>query len=42
MIVHPNPTVSKILKAVGLFSLVPSYETLDEAVAACAAARGGG
>jgi anti-anti-sigma factor len=35
VIVHADPTVSKILKAVGLLSFVPSYETLEDAVAAC-------
>ena len=42
VIVHPNPTVSKILKAVGLLSLVPSYDTLDGAVAACGGAPNAG
>jgi len=42
VIVSPNPTVSKILKAVGLLSLVPSYDTLEEAVAACGGGRDGG
>ena len=41
VIVSPNPTVSKILKAVGLLSLVPSYDTLKEAIAACAGGRDG-
>lgn len=35
VLVRPNATVSKILAAVGLLALVPAYETLDEAVAAC-------
>ena len=35
VIVRPSATVHKILKAVGLLSLVPSYDTLDEAIAAC-------
>ena len=35
VLVRPNATVSKILAAVGLLALVPTYETLDEAVAAC-------
>ena len=37
--VSPNLTVSKILKAVGLLSLVESHGTLEEAVAACGAER---
>ena len=35
VLVRPNATVSKILEAVGLLSLVPTFETLEEAVAAC-------
>ena len=35
VLVRPNATVSKVLAAVGLLSLVPAYESLDEAVAAC-------
>ena len=35
VLVRPNSTVSKILEAVGLLSLVPTFETLEEAVAAC-------
>jgi len=34
-ILRPNATVGKILKAVGLLSLVPCYDTLDEALSAC-------
>ncbi|MHC5053655.1 MAG: STAS domain-containing protein [Planctomycetota bacterium] len=41
VIVSPNRTVNKILKAVGLLSLVPSYDTLEEAVAACCGGRDG-
>jgi len=34
-ILRPNATVGKILKSVGLLSLVPRYDTLDEALSAC-------
>ena len=33
--VRPGQTVQKIMKAVGLYSLVQIYDTLEEAVAAC-------
>jgi len=36
VLVRPGPTVAKILHAVGLASLIPSYETTEEALAACA------
>jgi anti-anti-sigma factor len=35
--VRPGRTIAKILRSVGLLSLVPSYETADEAAAACGA-----
>lgn len=41
VIVRPNSTVSKILEAVGLLSLVPSYDTLDAALDACGGERDG-
>jgi len=34
-ILRPNATVGKVLKSVGLLSLVPRYDTLEEAVSAC-------
>ena len=37
---RPNATVGKILKSVGLLSLVPSYDTLDEALSACREKKG--
>ena len=40
--VHPSPTVSKVLKAVGLLSFMPSFDTIDDAVAACAGAPDAG
>lgn len=33
--VHPGPTAEKIMRAVGLMQLVRTFETLDDAVAAC-------
>lgn len=35
--VRPGQTVETIMKAVGLYSLVQTFDTLDEAVAACEA-----
>lgn len=37
VLVQPGPGVSKILQAVGLASLIPSYDTPEQAVAACSA-----
>jgi anti-anti-sigma factor len=34
-LVRPGPGVEKILRAVGLLSLIPAYDTVDQAVAAC-------
>jgi len=36
VLVRPGPSVEKILKAVGLLSLIPSYDSIAAAVAACA------
>jgi anti-anti-sigma factor len=35
VILRPSTTVSKILKSVGLLSLMPSFDKLEDAVAAC-------
>jgi anti-anti-sigma factor len=36
VLVKPGPSVEKILKAVGLLSLIPSYDSTGAAIAACA------
>lgn len=35
MLVQPGRAMTKILRAVGLLSLIPSFEGLEEAIAAC-------
>ena len=40
VLVSPGSTVKKLLHAVGLLSLVPTYDTLDEALQACAPDEG--
>jgi anti-anti-sigma factor len=35
VIVRPGPNVEKVLKAVGLLSLIPCFDSVAQAVAAC-------
>ncbi len=39
VILRPKPTVRKILDSVGLLSLMPSFDKLEDAVAACGGKR---
>lgn len=39
---RPSPVVSRLLRAVGLTSVLPAFETLDEAIAFVSAPRGFG
>ena len=37
VMVRPGPSLMKTLRTVGLSSIVPSYDTIEQAVEACAA-----